>query len=465
MNGGAGSNMDVKELQKERVSIFEDFYNNILPKRLPVSFMLPSLVIAELFQKDLIKFQFDPTELADVADKAADAVYSDTCPVGGVSVSSRLPAFYQLLESQSFVMAPSGVMQHPEVIGMMPEDYDALIADPYACIIEKVLPRQYKALGLDDPIQMAKAVHMAITSKANDAADMGPMIKKLVDERGYYPGPPRGSGGFTAAPYDFLADQLRSFSGISMDIRRDRNKVAEACEALYPLMFKMGLPSNPSPFGSVSTPLHMPTYMREKDFVEIWLPTYKRLLEQYAALGVRVSAFCEHDWMRYLDVLTELPAGTILRFEYGDPQQIKDKLGKKFYIGGLYPINLIKTGTKQQCIDKAKEILDIMMPGGGYLFGFDKGPMTLKDINIENYNAVAEFVRDYAVYPNAGESFGMPLNSEGFTFDEQAATLKSKWLFNWEEFQAKYPYTPDEAKDKFLALDDSIFRFYMNLVI
>lgn len=466
MNSQEVASIDVKALQDERISIFTDFYNNTLPKRLPVTFNLPFLLIAEYFQIDLIKSQFDLTQLADVAEKVTELIYSDTCPVGGVGIASRLPAFYQLLDSQSFVMAPSGVMQHPEVVGMMPEEYDALIADPYACIIEKVIPRQYKALGLDDPIRMAKAVHMAITSKNNDAADMGPALKKLIDEKGYYPGPPRGSGGFTAAPYDFLADQLRSFSGISMDIRRNRSKVLEACEALYPLMFKMGLPSNPSPLGSVSTPLHMPTYMREKDFVEVWLPTYKRLLEQYAALGVRVSPFCEHDWTRYLDILSELPAGTALRFEYGDPKLIKDKLGKKFYIGGLFPINLMKTGTKQECLDKAKEILDIMMPGGGYTFGLDKAPFILQDVNLENYNAVAEFVRDYAVYPNAGESFGTPLNSEGFTFDANITKpLESKWLFNWDEFKSKYPYTPDESKEKFQSLDDSLFRFYMNLVI
>lgn len=465
MNSTGIQNADVKGLQKERTALFEDFYSNKYPKRLPVSFVLPPLVVAELFQKDLTKFQFDLTDLADVADQASDLVYSDTCPIGGVGISTRLPGFYQLLESQSFVMAPSGVMQHPEVVGMMPEEYDALIEDPYACIIEKVLPRQYKALGLEDPVKMAKAVHMAITSRSNDASDMAPIVRKLVEEKGYYPGPPRGSGGFTAAPYDFLADQLRSFSGISMDIRRDRTKVADACEALYPLMFKMGLPSNPSLFGSVSTPLHMPTYMREKDFVEVWLPTYKRMLEQYAALGVRVSAFCEHDWMRYLDILTELPAGTLLRFEYGDPQKIKDVLGKKFLIGGLYPLNLIKTGTKQQCIDKAKEILDIMMPGGGYQFGFDKGPMTIKDLNMENYNAVAEFVRDYGVYSNAGESFGTPLNSEGFVFDQSAKPLESKYLFDWEAFRTMYPYTPESAKEKFLALDESMFQFYMSLVV
>ncbi len=466
MSSQATAGVDPKQLQQERISIFNDFYSNVLPKRLPVVMSLPFHLISEYANENLVDVQFDLTKITDAAVRMASEIYSDVCPVGGVGVSTRMPTFYQILESQSFVMSQTGFVQHPEVVGLMPEDYDALIEDPFACILEKVLPRQYKALDFNNPVKMAKAVHMSIASKDNDAMDIMPAIRKLIDENGYYPGPPRGSSGFTAAPYDFLADQLRSFSGISMDIRRDRNKVAEACEALYPLMFKMGLPPNPSALGAVSTPLHMPTFMREKDFVEIWLPTYKRLVEQYAALGARVSAFCEHDWMRYLDVLTELPAGTILRFEYGDPKIIKEKLGKKFIIGGLYPLNLIKSGTRQQCIDKAKEILDIMLPGGGYLFGFDKGPLLLSDVNLENYNAVAEFVRDYAVYPNAGEAYGTPLNCENFQFDAALNnSLKSKYMFDWDHFKQAYPFTPDAAKGKFQSLDDAMFNFYMNLVV
>ena len=113
--------------------------------------------------------------------------------------------------------------------------------------------------------------------------------------------------------------------------------------------------------------------------------------------------FCEHDWMRYLDHLSELPENTRLYFEYGDPQTIKDKLGKKLVLGGMYPITYLKSATKQQCIDKAKELLDIMAPGGNYIFNFDKSPLSPADVNFDNYIAVLEHVRDNTNYANAGE--------------------------------------------------------------
>jgi len=102
--------------------------------------------------------------------------------------------------------------------------------------------------------------------------------------------------------------------------------------------------------------------------------------------------------MRYIDYLAELPEGTIMLFEYGDPKLVKEKLGKKHIISGFYPVSLLKTGTKQQCIDKAKELIDVLAPGGGYYFGFDKVIITLDSANVENTKAVLDYVAENANY-------------------------------------------------------------------
>jgi hypothetical protein len=106
----------------------------------------------------------------------------------------------------------------------------------------------------------------------------------------------------------------------------------------------------------------------------------------------------ENDWTRYLDYLAELPAGTVMLVEYGDPKKFKETLGKKHVLSGFYPLTLLKTGTKQQCIDKAKEIIDIMAPGGNYYFAFDKVIITQDSVNTENVKAVLDYVRDNAAY-------------------------------------------------------------------
>ncbi|MFZ7120127.1 MAG: hypothetical protein ACOWWH_04170 [Eubacteriaceae bacterium] len=457
---------EIKKLQEERGKLYNDFYNNKIPKRMFVGMSVSGNILAEFGGIDIFEFQYDYSKLAEPAKKICEMIYSDTAPVNpALMIFSRTPSFYQLLGSQSFVMGDKGFVQHPEVVGMQEDEYADLINDPYAFLLETVIPRQYKELDMSNPVNAINKMQMAKMALNNDMASSMPWFMELMDKYGYYAGAPMGSSGFCEAPYDFIADQLRSFSGISMDIRRHKSELKEACEAILPLMFKMGLPAFAHPEGSVMTPLHMPTFMREKDFMEVWMPTYKKMYEQYAALGMRGGAFCEDDWMRYLDNLMELPSGMILMFEYGDPQKIKDKLGKKFIISGLYPVDLMKRGTKQECIDKVKEILDIMMPGGGYVFGFDKGPLTYSDVNLENLAAIAETVRDYGVYDNPGETFGTPVNSEGFVFDESIMNLNSKYSFDWNEFKEKYPHTPDSAKANFERFDKEMFDLYMNMLI
>ena len=457
-------NQSTKELQKERNQIYYDLSRNIIPKRLPASFSLPPHMVAEYGNIDPIEHCFNPAAGDKAAEELCDLIYSDTCPVYPVGIISRPAQFYQILKSRTFVMGTNGFVQHPETSGMTETEYADFTEDPYAFILEKVIPRLYRALDPSDPVRASLALQAAKSELDMMFQKSVPIVSKMTEKHGYFNGGVKGSSGFISAPYDFIADQLRSFSGVSIDLRRHRSQLKEACKAVMPLMFHWGMPSNPDPQGKVGAPLHMPPYMNEKDFAEIWLPTFKTMTQQYAALGIKSSGFCEQDWMRYLDYLMDFPAGMQWMFEYGDAGVIKEKLGKKFVLCGLYPISLIKMGTRQQCIDKAKELLDIMMPGGGYLFAFDKDPLTLKDINLENYIAVTEFIRDYAVYQNAGESFGMKTNSEGFKYDEKLiGPLKSKYLFDWDEYKTDYPLTPDSARTD-REQQKEIMNFYLHLL-
>jgi hypothetical protein len=63
----------------------------------------------------------------------------------------------------------------------------------------------------------------------------------------------------------------------------------------------------------------------------------------------------------YLDYLYELPTDTQLQFEQGDPKLVKEKLWQKaHYYGACFPLSMIRTASRQECIDKTKEFLDII---------------------------------------------------------------------------------------------------------
>jgi hypothetical protein len=452
---------DVKALQEERISIFQDVFDNKIPKRVPVNISLPFELVAEYGGHNIVEAQWNPMIVEETLDKLCNEFYTDAAPGGS---SLRYPSYYQALESQSFIMGSNGFFQHPEVVGMLPEEYDFLIEKPYDCLLEKVIPRQYKALNLEDPVNMMLSFTKGVLGYNNDMMTGGSLVGKLTEKYGYYPGGPLGSGGFTEAPFDFLADQLRSFKGVSMDVRRMPKKVYEACEALYPIVLKKGMPKVVSNYSHVFLPLHMPTFMREKDFANLWWPSFKRLIDEYASQGIHCRIFCEDNWDRYLDYLYELPTDTLMMFEYGDPKLIKEKLGKKHIITGLYPVTMLKTHTKEQCVDKAKELIDILAPGGKYIFSFDKNPLSIKDINMENLKAVTEFVRDYGVYDNAGEVAGMQFNKDDYKI-EPSRQLESKYYKTWDQYRDSNPSVSDFGQEKLQDYEDRLFQFLMFLLL
>ena len=457
---------EVRKLQEERQLINDQLYSNKIPNRLMCVINFNPMYLLEWKGIDTVEGQYNFNLLREAAAELCASIYTDTSPVQGAAISSRFPANMQLLDSETMRMGANGFMQHPNVRGMEADEYDELIKDPFAFLAEKVVPRLYKGIIPGDAITTYRNIIMADTARAYDANTLNGIIAELKDQYGWYNGAPAGSGGFSAAPFDFLADQVRSFSETMIDVRRDRNKVKEACDALLPLMFKLGMPAKPHPNGSISTPLHMAMYMRLKDVEELWLPTYKKLCEQFAARGARVSCFCEQNWDKLIDIADEFPTSQILRFEDADMKVMKEKLGKKHFIGTNFTVNMLRYGTKEECIKAARQMLDDTMEGGGVIFGFDKGNFTYGGVNFENCVAVMDTVHKYGVYDNpGGDAIVKPLNYENFEKDTDLdKPIDSKYTFKWDEYKAKYPMAPDFIRERLEKYDVETMKKYLALL-
>ncbi len=448
-------------LKEERQQIFNDVYSNRIPKRVPINVSLTMDVISgykNLNRKDVL---WNPKLVQPAAEELAEMVFTDVNVFGG---NPRYPSQSQALGSTNSVMSSTGLMQHPNVVGMLEDEYDRFIEDPYACIWEVILPRLYKELDFqNDPARCLFAMYQGAQAKAEDFRDIVGISRALSEKYGYYSAP-MGTGAAAYACMDFITDNIRSFSGMSMDIRRRPGKVAAAAEAVYPLNYLIGKPAVPHAEGACFFPLHMPTFMREKDFAKLWWPTFARQVNDYASLGIHTRAFCEDDWTRYLDYLQELPTDTRLQFEYGDAKQIKEKLGKKFVLTGLFPLSTLTSCTKEECIYKTREFLDIMMPGGKFIFGFDKNPLIYEDINLENLIAVCETVRDYGVYDNAGEVAGDVFCKDDYTHSDSPAFTSRRYR-TWEQYKALNPETPDSAKDRVMRLERDILSQVYSMLL
>jgi hypothetical protein len=451
---------DAQAIKQQRTKLFEDTYNNIIPERVPINVNICIEAVAELGGLNVRDVNWNPPSAMPAAFKICQEIYSDICPAN--LYNARFPGFYEMSKSKSFRMGSSGFVQHPEVMGMLPEEYDYLIEKPVDCLLEKVIPRLYKGFDSENPMETALAVAKTVAIKNADMfASLG-LMAKLNEQYGYFADNGMARA-MTTAPFDFIADQLRGFSKIPGDVRRIPDKVLAACEAVYPLMVKAGIPHVKTPYSRAFSYLHMPTFMREADFSKFWWPTFLRMCNELSSMGIQTDTFCEDDWIRYLDYVYELPANSLIKFEYGDPQVIKDKLGKKHILAGLYPLTLLKTGTKQQCVDKAKELIDILAPGGKYIFSFDKVIITASSINVENLKAVTEYVRDNAKYSNAGETAGLGFKQEDYKVTP-CNKIESRYLTTAEQYKAENTLLTDAACAKMRGFDDSMLDFFVKLL-
>lgn len=382
------------ELCKETLyknKLFEDLADGIQPDRVPIFSTADNAFCLEYAGFDLKTEGYSINKNLEAIKKATadfevDAVFA---------LYARFAHLYKILGATNFVPGTDGFIQHPEVSGLEASEYDEFIADPMKTIWDKVLPRIYKEIGKGG-FESQKAVSKAFFTLYATLGKIGEGSAQMANELGK--STYSFVGAISSTPFDVLSDQLRSFSGISTDVRRCPDKVEAAAAALLPLVLKAGILPTSSRYVRTFIPLHMGPYMREKDFKRLYWPSFKAYVEGLDKAGVGANIFVEQDWMRYLDYLNELPENTTLMFEYGDPAIIKEKVGKRHIISGLYPIGMLKSGTEQECLDKAKELIDILAPGGRYGFSFDKSILRLNDVNTDNLKAVLSFVKEYGKY-------------------------------------------------------------------
>lgn len=433
---------------------------------MPVTPSLMNMAVAGYTGKDPFEWHYEATTLLPEMTKLAQRLYSDTCPFMPPVIIARPAGPYQIMKSQSFVLAENGCVQHPEVVGMTEDEYPELIEKGFDYLLDKVVPRQYKGLDPKDPMKMAYNMQLAINERANEMQAFMPGFMQLCGMMGYHSGGTLGSSGAAEAPFDFLSDQLRSFSGITIDIRRRREEVKAACEVLTPLMYKMGRPPFVDYQANVFYPLHLPTFMRAKDVEELYMPSFTKIIQQDVARGIRPYIALEDDWTRLLDIVYDkFPAGCVFWIDEGDPKFFKEKLGKKYLLNGLYRISWVKSLSTPELLDKTKEFMDIMLDGCGYVWGFDKNPLMACDLDFDKLCEVTAWLHENCNYANAGEPFGTKLNSEGYAADPRwDEPIKSDYVFNWEKFKAENPLAPDYSRPKFEMANAQTYAWFMNLM-
>ncbi|MBS4026091.1 MAG: hypothetical protein KGZ96_10520 [Clostridia bacterium] len=385
---------NIERLYEERKKRLDITMHNGQADRVPVVSMVSTWGV--YYAGYTLKEVLDDEEKGDeVVEKAYGDFYWDGI-FGNPLVEGT--DIYDILGGGTFALNADGMRQtKPGSIKVMNEnEYPDLIKDPYDFLLNTIYPRRYKLLNgpyTDDKYKEMCTVADKIKEKGikykryNDIAKS----KGLIVSR---------QGSFFN-PVDLILDNLRDFSGIMSDIKRQPEMVKEAGLAMvqYCIDNVEHSINEPEPGCAIFAPMHLPQFLSPKDFERVYWPSFIKLANYFTNKGYVIRYYFESNYEHLYDYLQELPKGQIVGlFEDDDLRKAKKFLGNNMAIAGGMPTSLLYLGSTQECIDYAKALIDDLAPGGGYIFAMNKIMLSPTDGRAENLKAVTEFAHEYGVY-------------------------------------------------------------------
>jgi uroporphyrinogen-III decarboxylase len=282
---------------------------------------------------------------------------------------------------------------------MQPEEYDQLIEDPTGYLFNVWLPRVSEDVS---PMGRATSYRNNLSFLKGGMAMLqyftafGTQAARLRSESGTV----SAIAGILKAPFDILADKLRGYKGLCMDLFERPEKVRAACEALMPHLEHVAAsgadPEKHVPIGLWMHRGSLP-FVSPKQFEQFYWPTLKPIIEGLWARGHQVLFYAEGDWDPHLRHIAELPERSIVfHVDRGDVFEVHRVLGQKFCISGGIPNDLLAFGTPQEVRECCKRVIDGVAGDGGYVL--DASAIMQGDTKVENLRALTEFTREYGVY-------------------------------------------------------------------
>lgn len=282
---------------------------------------------------------------------------------------------------------------------MKPDEYDQLIDNPTRFLFNVWLPRVSTDVSpMGEPTSYRNNLSflkggMAMLNYFDGFAKQNELLRSES-------GTVSAISGILKAPFDILADKLRGYIGLTMDLFERPDKVLTACEALMPHLLHVALSgADPDKNVPISIWMHRGCvpFVSQEHFKNIYWPTLKPIIEEIWAKGHQVLFYAEGDWNAHLKSFAELPDQAIIyHVDKADIFEVHKAIGHKFCISGGIPNFLLGYGTPDEVCAYCKKVIDGVARDGGYIM--DASAIIQNDAKVENIKAMTEFTREYGLY-------------------------------------------------------------------
>ena len=328
---------------------------------------------------------------------------------------------------------------------MKPEEYDELAEDPTGFLFDVWLPRVSTAVSAKgEPTSYKNNLSflkggMAMLNYFNAFGRQNEALRREC-------GTVSAISGMLKAPLDIIADKMRGYIGLSMDLMERPEKVLAACKALMPHLLYVAL-SGADPDKKVPIAFWMHRgcvpFISPEHFETIYWTTLKPIVEALWARGHQVLFYAEGDWNAHLEHFAELPERSIVyHVDRGDIVQVHKVLGCKFCISGGIPNYLLAVGTPDEVRAHCKKVIDTVAGDGGYIM--DASAIVQNDATVENIRAMTEFTCEYGVYGSSTSRSSARKRQDTRSIREKglelpAPKIKPGVCFPWEEKLKELP--------------------------
>jgi len=282
---------------------------------------------------------------------------------------------------------------------MKADEYDQFIEDPTGFLFNVWLPRvsaDVSAMGQETSYRNNLSFLKGGMAMLSYFTGFGQQVARLRSESGTV----HAISGIFKAPFDILADKLRGYVGLSLDLFERPEKVLAACEALMGHLLHIAL-SGADPEKNVPIAFWMHRgcvpFVSPEQFDKFYWPTLKPIIEEIWSVDIKVLFYAEGNWNAHLNSFAELPDRSIVyHVDQADIFEVHKAIGHKFCISGGIPNFLLSYGTPDQVRDYCRKVIDGVARDGGYIM--DASAIMQNDTSVENIKAMTEFTCEYGVY-------------------------------------------------------------------
>ncbi len=204
--------------------------------------------------------------------------------------------------------------------------------------------------------------------------------------------------------FEYFPWALRGLRGTGVDMRRRPDEMEAALKAMDEFVappfyaYADSFEDNDNCVFAHSILMMAHSIMNAKQFERFYWPILKRYIDTTIEKKQLGFIYSEASLARLFDFFRDIPKGCFGLLAEQDPIPVLQENLPNMAISGGLSSDLLGQGTKEECIEEAKRLLDTVCVDGTFLFGQKKMLSFPNDAKGENLKAVNDYVREHGVY-------------------------------------------------------------------